>query len=533
MWGKGNNRKKHRSMKRIVTIIVIIVTAARVGAVNVQIDDPERWTSNELSQYIGQTVTFTTDWYVCNNYNDNYRISPRRIYLPTNQAIPQSTEYYSCVQLNQYGTVYLNGVTGYHRMGERLKQMTVYVNSTSTMTLQSCTWEGNTRADLMAGINMDDIDMRGQHSLLVCGMNLEYYLVDNLGTGYGAANAAEHARQRQKVGSALAKIGADIYGLVEIEQGQSALSEIAGDLTTATGRTYSFVNDGGTSSGSYTKSGYVYCAETVRPIGPYKYTNAGVARRKFMQLFEEIATGERFVYSINHFKSKSGASSATGDNVDQGDGQGAYNGTRQQEARAVLSLFQSNLSTFGDPDLLIMGDLNAYGMEDPIMILVEGGMTDLHREMHADSSYSYTYHGEAGYLDHALCSPELLPQVTGMTVFHINSDEQDDFTYDKSTDVSMFRCSDHDPVIVGLNLNYTNTDLYINTAEVLYEGSNLTIHNAAGGYLKVYDIDGRLRANEAIKTSVYTMKTQTPPAGMYIVHVYYDGKIYKYKVVCR
>lgn len=520
-------------MKRVIQIAVLLMVAAGAWGVNVTIQDPERWVSNDLSPYIGQTVTFTAPWYVINNYNDTYRISPRRIFSPTNQAVPLSTEYYSCVQLNQYGSVYLNGVTGYHRMGERLKSLTVYVNSTTSMTLQSCTWEGNTRADLRRGIDMTEIDMRGTHSLLVCGMNLEYYLVDNLGTGYGADDAAQHARQRAKCSKALAMINADIYGLVEIEQGQSALSEIAHDLTAATGRTFTYINDGSTSSGSYTKSGFVYCSETVRPIGQYKYTNAGVARRKYMQLFEEIATGERFVYSINHFKAKAGGGSATGDNVDQGDGQGPYNATRKQEAQAVLSLFQANSGVFNDPDLLIMGDLNAYGKEDPIMILLNGGLTDLHREMHADTSYSYVYHGEAGYLDHAICSPSLLPQVTGMTVFHINSDEQDDYTYDKSTDTTMFRCSDHDPVIIGLNLNYNATDLFLNTAEVLLNGADLTIHNANGGHVKIYDIDGRLRADETINSSIYTVETQQYPAGVYIVHVYYDGRINKYKVVCR
>lgn len=506
---------------------------ATATAVDVTITNPENWTTSDLGRYVGQYVTFTNDFYVCNNYNDNYKISPRRIYTPTNQVFPQDSAYYLYKQLNKNGTVALNGVTSYHRMGERLRNMTVYVNSTNTLTLQSCTWVGNSRNDLRPGINMDEIDMRGTHSLLVCGMNLEYYLVENLGTGYGPDNAMEHSKQRTKVSKALATINADIFGLVEIEQGQSALSEIAGDLTANTGRTFTFINDGGSSNSSFTKSGFVYCSETVRPIGPFRYTNTGVARRKYMQLFEEIATGERFVYSINHFKAKSGASSATGDNVDMGDGQGAYNGTRKLEAQAVLSLFSSNQPTFNDPDLLIMGDLNAYGKEDPIMILINGGMTDLHREFHADSSYSYTYHGEAGYLDHALSSDELLPQVTGMTVFHINSDEQDDYTYDSSSDTTMFRCSDHDPVIVGLNLSHTGTDLFLNTAEVLSNRADLVIHNAAGGHVKIYDLNGRLYANEMVTNATYVVPTQHFPAGMYIVHVYYDGRINKYKLLVR
>lgn len=523
-----------KTPRRMLSLVIcLLVMTGFTHAVNVTISDPANWTTSDLIRYVGQYVTFTNDFYVCNNYNDTYKISPRRIFSPTNQAVPLSTEYYSCVQLNQSGTVIINGITGYHRMGERLRNLTVYVNSTTTVTLQSCTWVGNTRSDLRQGIDMSEVDMRGTHSLLVCGMNLEYYLVENWGTGYGPNDAAEHQRQRYKVGKALATINADLYGLVEIEQGQSALSEIANDLTAATGRNYTYVNYGGSSSSSYTMSGYVYCSDRVRPIGPFRYTNTGVRNRKYMQLFEEIATGERFVYSINHFKAKSGANSATGDNVDMGDGQGAYNGTRQQEAQAILGLFESNSSTFNDPDLLVMGDLNAYGKEDPIMVLINGGLTDLHRYMHADTSYSYTYHGEAGYLDHALCSGSMLSQITGMTVFHINSDEQDDYTYDSSSDTTMFRCSDHDPVIVGLNLNNISSDLYINTADVLYDDTDLIIHNAAGGHVKIYDINGHLRADEMIPSATFTLDTRNYPAGLYIVHIYYDGHITKHKLLVR
>ena len=125
----------------------------------------------------------------------------------------------------------------------------------------------------------------------------------------------------------------------------------------------------------------------------------------------------------------------------------------------------------------------------------------------------------------------LLLFVTGMTVFHINSDEQDDFTYDKSTDTTMFRCSDHDPVIVGLNLNHSSTDLYINTAEVLTHRANMEIHNANGGYVKIYDINGRLCWDETITNTTHTIETNHYRAGLYIVHIYYNGKIMQYKII--
>ena len=128
-----------------------------------------------------------------------------------------------------------------------------------------------------------------------------------------------------------------------------------------------------------------------------------------------------------------------------------------KEAESVLFHYDIDRGYYGDDDILIMGDLNAYAMEDPITVLREGGMIDLHRAFHADSSYSYVYHGYAGYLDHALCNSTLYPSVTGMVAYHINSDEKDSYAYDNSNDLTMFRCSDHDPVIVGLRLDSVRT----------------------------------------------------------------------------
>ncbi len=71
------------------------------------------------------------------------------------------------------------------------------------------------------------------------------------------------------------------------------------------------------------------------------------------------------------------------------------------------------------------------------------------------------FDGQAGYLDHALASPTLVGQVTGATDWHINSDESDVVDYDTSFkpteqealyEANPYRSSDHDPVIVGLDL---------------------------------------------------------------------------------
>lgn len=516
-------------MRRAIILIFGICIHISVWAVTqVSISDPETWRYTDLKKYVGQTVQFDVPFYVCNNYN-SLLISPRRTYSATNQALPLSAEYSSILSLNSQGSISLTGVSGYHRLGERLHNLTVKVNSQSSVSLVSCDWRGNTRAEMEKGIDLESIDMRGEHTLLVCCMNLEYYLVENWGTGYGPDNQSEHTKQRAKVSKALAKINADLYGFVEIEQGQSALAELAADLSKNTGRRFTYIDDGGSASGSYTKAGYVYCSDVLEPHGSLRYNNEGVNNRKKTQAFREKATGEIFLYSVNHFKAKSGKGS--GDNADQGDGQGTYNGDRVREAKSVLNHYGSDSYYYGDEDVLIMGDLNAYAMEDPITVLREGGMIDLHRAFHADSSYSYVYRGQAGYLDHALCNATLYPHVTGMVAYHINSDESDSYTYDKSSDQTMFRCSDHDPVLVGLRLDTTYTTTPgVSQADVTLGIQNYTpyIYNAEGGYYIVYRIDGVKVKEQNISSNQEEINGLN--RGMYILNIYGQGRCHKMKV---
>ena len=82
-------------------------------------------------------------------------------------------------------------------------------------------------------------------------------------------------------------------------------------------------------------------------------------------------------------------------------------------------------------------------------------------------AYSYVFDGQWGYLDHALGSPTLVPQVTGVGDYHINSDEPSvlDYNTDFKTPhlvsslyaPDQFRVSDHDPVLIGLNPNAAPT----------------------------------------------------------------------------
>lgn len=517
-------------MKRLFVISNILIIALFACAQkHVSFKDVEHWTTSQLKQYVGQTIYFEQPVYTCNNYRGTITASMHRVMSPTNQALPLSAEYNTLVTVNNSSTFTLTGLNTGDRMGQVIYGMVGKINSTGSVAVESYDRVEGTRADMEAGLpNIDLVTEDGvvvKHDLLICAANLEYYLVENLGTGYGPANASEHQKQRTKVLKALSKIRADIYGLVEIEQGQSALAEIAADLTRLTGRNYTYINDGGSASGSYTKSGYIYCSDVVRPYGKLINNNQGVNNRKKFQAFDVIASGERFIFTINHFKAKAGAANATGQDKDQGDGQGTYNYSRVQEAKSVLTKYNDIKSQL-DEDILIMGDLNAYAMEDPITELRNGGMTDLHRYFHADSSYSYTYHGQAGYLDHALCNSTLLSQVTGMAAYHVNSDESDDYTYDSSNDQTMFRYSDHDPVLVGLKLGASFTtkqeDIPEDNVVVKFPNGQPVIMNADGGYFTITSTDGHQYTSGKIEGDEATVDA-TLPQGLYIMQVYANG----------
>ena len=117
----------------------------------------------------------------------------------------------------------------------------------------------------------------------------------------------------------------------------------------------------------------------------------------------------------------------------------------------------------GDTDYLLVGDMNSYAQEDPIKVFKDAGFVDTINEFVGEDGYSYVFDGQSGYLDHALASPSLAEQVNDVTEWHINADEPValDYNLEFKTPAQQasfyseepYRASDHDPVLVGLDLN--------------------------------------------------------------------------------
>jgi predicted extracellular nuclease len=286
----------------------------------------------------------------------------------------------------------------------------------------------------------------------------------------GADNATEFTRQRDKIVAAISSIDADVVGLMEIENHPVDVptADLVAGLNDATSPgTYDYIATGAI-GGDAIRVALVYQPASVTPLGGFAVLDSSVDplfddtlnRPMLVQSFAENATGAVFTVAVNHLKSKGSGCNAVGD-PDTGDGSGNCNVTRTNAAQAIVEFLAGDPTGSGDSDVLIIGDLNSYDKEDPIDVLVGAGYADLVFDFLGEDAYSYVFDGQIGYLDYQLASSTLVPQVTGTTVWHINADEPDLIDYDTSFKQpaqdaiyapDAYRSSDHDPVVVGLEL---------------------------------------------------------------------------------
>jgi hypothetical protein len=308
--------------------------------------------------------------------------------------------------------------------------------------------------------------------------------------GHDFDQPLEFDRQRDKLLQALAGLDADIIGLNELENspGVDALTApngIVAGLNAMPGvGPYAAIETGVIGTDAI-RVGLIYRTDVVAPVGDYQILNSSVdprfidtrSRPVLAQTFEDLATGARITVAVNHLKSKGSACTGTAapplPDPDTGDGQGNCPLTRELAAQALVDWLATDPTGSGDRDYLILGDLNSYAREDPIDAIKAGpddvagtadDYTNLIQKYLGDEAYSFVFDGQSGYLDHALASPTLAGQVTGATEWHINADEPDVVDYDTSFkppaqealyEPNAYRASDHDPVIVGLDLlNY-------------------------------------------------------------------------------
>ena len=317
-------------------------------------------------------------------------------------------------------------------------------------------------------------------TLKVASLNvLNYFNGDGNGEGFptarGADTAEEFTRQSDKIVSALVAMNADVVGLMEIENDgystTSAISDLVVKLNMQMGEnTYQFVKpDTATLGSDAIAVGLIYKPAKVALKGnaisttqsPFDFGN----RQPLVQTFTEITSNESLTIAVNHFKSKGSCGSASGNNADAKDGQGCWNGLRTQAADSLTAWLATLPAVNTDSDVLIIGDLNAYAKEDPILTIENKGYKNLIEKSLGYKAYSYSFAGELGYLDHALATDSLTKQVVDTAIWHINADEPRSFDYNtefkSSAQLSSYygsdayRASDHDPIVISFALSST------------------------------------------------------------------------------
>lgn len=318
----------------------------------------------------------------------------------------------------------------------------------------------------------------------------------------GANTVAEFNKQAAKLVNALDKINADIIGLQELENpkagvafSQWAVSDLVNRLNSKSGRvscangSWVAVNPGGPLGDDAIQNGLIFCDAKVRldatdvlddsdlsglgisglsPVFDGPNTNRVVLGGKFT----DLANNRAFTVVVTHQKSK-GSSKAFRDNCassnnadancDQGDGAGYYN-KRRDDASTAIRLWLQNNSTIGSALELVIGDVNAYGKEDPIRNFVTNGYIDLKTDY--GGADSYVFDGRWGSLDRAMGNAGLAARVTGIDTWTINAEEPRAFDYDEnfkgegsgSKPAALaayyrddeFRSSDHSPMVLAV-----------------------------------------------------------------------------------
>ncbi|AUU20959.1 ExeM/NucH family extracellular endonuclease [Aeromonas caviae] len=334
------------------------------------------------------------------------------------------------------------------------------------------------------------------------------------GSNRGAMTVAEFELQRTKIVSAITRLNADVVGLMEIENNgygdNSAIANLVAALNAALpdeADHYRWIAspDGKPIGTDAITVGLIYRPAKVTPEGvaglialPVQQAeaqdtsgkpvtiNQGM-RESLVQRFSSPKGDAPLTLVVNHLKSKGSAcfedypDYASADPLD---GQGHCNALRVSAAK-VLGEQLKDLAG----DLLLIGDMNAYGMEDPIRVLTDYdpaaqsrqimsasfttlagqpfeesgsalgkgyGFVNLNTRFHGTDTYSYSYEGELGNLDHALANPSLAAKVIGIEDWHINSAESNFFEYGSKYSGQLaksegpFSASDHDPVLVAI-----------------------------------------------------------------------------------
>lgn len=336
--------------------------------------------------------------------------------------------------------------------------------------------------------------------LVAVGANLHNYFDDHAGCRggllgppldcRGASSPAEFGRQWRKTVAMLGALAPDLVAAVELANdgygADSAIRHLVDRLDEASAPgTWAYVDaDAGSGrvdalGSDAIRVGLLHRSAALIPVGPPAVlatgafgpftTTSGTLQRNrpaLAQSYVERASGERFTAVVVHLKSRGSSCRSNRAPVpsdpDTGDGQGHCAGTRLAAARELAAWLASDPTGSGDPDVLVLGDWNAYPREDAIAAFRDAGWVELLASGAEPGPYSYGFAGAWGRLDHAFATPALARQVRAAATWAGNADEPPVLGYESAFQSparlaalyapDAYRAADHDPVVVGLML---------------------------------------------------------------------------------
>ena len=453
-------------MRKTLLILAFLPTFL-LAATKVTLSDLE---TNGWEHYKGQSITITTPLVVCGTMYDSLILAPERLYVPDERAYGladgDSTEYWRLVKYNQSKRIKLECKYPYSiNLGAQVRNLTARVMGERHL-------QTGTQPSFKNYRPSTKLPDMGDYDLLICSANIQNFFYHVGGYATRRNTAGQHALQCYKVAAAMVCINADLYTLCELEKGSSAPEELVTKMNElARTDRFAFVRTQET-DGDTISVGFIYNKEKVSPYGDlffaYDINDPATriyAYRFMLQGFEDIRSGERFVVSLNHLRSKRGtpleAKHKRMVNVEY-----ILNGIQTAYAEGI----------YDDPDILLVGDYNSYTQEQPLQTIVRAGYTDV--LMHYDSiGYSYSYKGECGYLDRAYATPSMATQITAVHPLHWNTDYYYSAAYYSKYNFKdrvipktapakirkvlspaakknlLFRYSDHDPILIGIKLH--------------------------------------------------------------------------------
>tara|TARA_B110000046_G_scaffold184885_1_gene224702 strand:- start:2923 stop:5658 length:2736 start_codon:yes stop_codon:yes gene_type:complete len=446
----------------------------------------------DLEAYEGMLVSLDQTLVVTNNYGlgryGEVELATERLYQGTQIALPgdaanavEAANLTKKILLDDGSTAQNSDPTAYPAAGlsaENTLRTGDTVNAvTGVVTYSFSTYRIHptvTPQFIATNAREDAPEQSEEADLRIASFNvLNYFNGDGQGGGFptsrGADSEEELVRQEAKLVSAISAMQADVVGLMEIENdgfGEfSAIASLVNALNDAdTANNYAYVDFNVSQIGTDAiTTALIYRADKVEEVGtaaittdyPFDYSN----RAPIAQSFKSLSTDEVFTVSVAHLKSK--GSCGDDNNDDLGDGQGCWNEIRTEAATAFSNWLDGKPTGVEDEDIILVGDMNAYAMEDPIRKFDEKGYKNVVAELDGDTlSYSYSFSGRAGSLDHALATESLLSKVVAANDWHINADEPIvlDYNFEYKSEghqstlysESAYRASDHDPVIIDI-----------------------------------------------------------------------------------